>query len=572
MEWFKNLKTAHKIIGLIIVMVFFLVSIGAIGLFSQKNAIDALGKVDQISLPTISVLNTVLKDVLDVRIHSLELTFVENQAKQKEIVANITKLREEYNKKLTEYEKNYMHQHEDDKKLYEETVAKLENYRKYNAKIIELATQGKVQEAQKAYWDSENSFDEFQESLEKLVQIGFTDTDDLVMSSEATGKKAEIVIIVSIVISLLLSIGIGLVISKIITNPINEMLSKVKEIAKGNLTVDKINYISKDEIGELGTAFNVMTDNLRKLVENVMHSVEEISAGSEEMSAATEQTAQGAQQVATSITQLATGSQEQASSVTGCLENINKISKAIQLISENSGETVNISKNTETNADAGRIQAAKAVEKINQIKVTSVDTSKTIKDLGKLSSDIEVIVDLIKNIAGQTNLLALNAAIEAARAGEHGKGFAVVADEVKKLASQSAEATDKITGMIKEIQNKATEAVTAMDNGVNEVEDGVVTIESVGEALESILNAAKEASGNIQEISTEVNSLARNSDNVVKMMEDISSITEESSASAEEISSITEEQTASLEEISASSQSLAKIAENLQKQVAIFKV
>ncbi len=49
-----------------------------------------------------------------------------------------------------------------------------------------------------------------------------------------------------------------------------------------------------------------------------------------------------------------------------------------------------------------------------------------INDLCKLSSDIEQIVDLIKNIAGQTNLLALNAAIEAARAGEHGKGFAVL--------------------------------------------------------------------------------------------------------------------------------------------------
>ncbi len=56
-------------------------------------------------------------------------------------------------------------------------------------------------------------------------------------------------------------------------------------------------------------------------------------------------------------------------------------------------------------------------------KKVSEDISVNISELGQLSSEIEEIVDLIKNIAGQTNLLALNAAIEAARAGEHGKAL-----------------------------------------------------------------------------------------------------------------------------------------------------
>ncbi|MFH0703066.1 MAG: methyl-accepting chemotaxis protein, partial [bacterium] len=168
----------------------------------------------------------------------------------------------------------------------------------------------------------------------------------------------------------------------------------------------------------------------------------------------------------------------------------------------------------------------------------------------------------------------------------HGKGFAVVAEEVKKLAGQSVQATDKITAMIKEIQNKTKIAVSAMGDGVKEVDEGVITIEDVGHSLEQILQAAKETGNHVQEISHEVNNLAKNSDNVVKMMnnissitqeitasaEDISSITEESAASAEEISSITEEQTASVEEINASAQTLAKIAENLQKLISVFKV
>jgi len=73
-------------------------------------------------------------------------------------------------------------------------------------------------------------------------------------------------------------------------------------------------------------------------------------------------------------------------------------------------------------------------------------------------------VNLIRDIAAQTNLLALNATIEAARAGEAGRGFAVVAAEVKSLASQTADATDRIVSQVGAIQGATTEVVDAIQN------------------------------------------------------------------------------------------------------------
>ncbi|HET9637760.1 MAG TPA: methyl-accepting chemotaxis protein [Allosphingosinicella sp.] len=97
---------------------------------------------------------------------------------------------------------------------------------------------------------------------------------------------------------------------------------------------------------------------------------------------------------------------------------------------------------------------------------------------------IESILGLIRDIAGQTNLLALNATIEAARAGDAGRGFAVVAQEVKSLASQTARATDEITGKISAIQQATRQTVDANGSIQKTVEDVQLSAERIREAME----------------------------------------------------------------------------------------
>lgn len=354
--------------------------------------------------------------------------------------------------------------------------------------------------------------------------------------------------------------------------PLKAVVNELKEVSNGNLAVNTVTINSYDEIGELSHAVTVMTKKLRVLIKQVLQGSEQVASSSEELTACAGQSAQAATQVAVSITDLANGTEKQRQSIYDTSAALEQMSTSIQQIATNTNTVAEASEKTAVVANEGGSAVKSAVNQMNIIEKTVMDSAEIVAKLGERSKEIGQIVDTISGIAGQTNLLALNAAIEAARAGEQGRGFAVVAEEVRKLAEQSQDAAKQIATLISEIQGETTVAVAAMNNGTREVKTGGEVVQKAGQSFEKIVSLVNDVSGQIREVSVAIQQMSSGSQQIVAAVRDIDMISKNIAGQTQSVSATSEEQTASMEEIASSSQALATIAQDLHSAVTKFQV
>jgi len=304
---------------------------------------------------------------------------------------------------------------------------------------------------------------------------------------------------------------IGIVIARSISVPVNTATAFAEKIAKGDLSLDvpEVYKGRGDEIGRLASAFQDMTDNLRKAISEATEVASNVGNGSEQISSTAQQMSQGATAQASSAEEVSASVEESAAT--------------IKQNTDNAIATEQISQRTATEAVAGGKAVDEAVAAIKEI------ASK---------------IGIIEEIARQTNLLALNAAIEAARAGDAGKGFAVVASEVRKLAERSQTAAGEITTLAASTVDAATKAGTII-NGI------VPSIKKTADLVQEIASASKEQNAG--------------TDQIGKAMVQLDTVIQQNASASEELASMAEELSGQAEQMNAT-MAFFKLPENMRRR------
>lgn len=348
-------------------------------------------------------------------------------------------------------------------------------------------------------------------------------------------------ILVSTIIAAIVSIIFIAAMSALtITRQIKRILhirNSLEDISDGDADLTKrIELHSRDEIGQLVTAFNAMMDNLQHIMGDLKSQAGAINDATTAIDERTDFSLTATEQIKAQSIEIAQAARIQFESTEDSTHAMEDLARSIQNISDAITDILMKSNRTEGEASEGVAIVQEFMAQLYEIDNSTKAAVEKTSQLVGLSDRIGEFINIITDIADQTNLLALNASIEAARAGDAGKGFAVVAEEVRKLAEQTKKSADEIVAVVENVQTNTKEVAQAINSTSAVVTTGqqiaskaqlsfqtiAAGIESIGDDIETVSSSSEAMSANTEEITASVEhiqQLARQSvENVNKMV------------------------------------------------------
>lgn len=327
----------------------------------------------------------------------------------------------------------------------------------------------------------------YAELAEKLnVIIGQNESVISGAFRQADANERMLMVIIAIIsfvcVICLAGLSVALILS--FTTPLGRAVDVANQAAQGKMTAT-IDISSKDEVGQLLLALDIMISKFRQIITQVRGQADSLTTASAQVSSSSQGVSKGTSEQAASVEEVTSSLEEMSASITQNADNSRQMEQMA-------------------------VKGAKEAEESGKAVVETVEAMKEIAEK----------VSVIEEIAYQTNLLALNAAIEAARVGEHGRGFAVVATEVRKLAERSqtaAEEIGKVAGSSVKMAERAGEMLSAL----------VPLIRKTAELVQEVAAASREQSSGVMQIN--------------QAMGQVDQVTQRNAAAAEELSSTAEE-------------------------------
>ncbi len=449
---------------------------------------------DNMLVPITNLL-TITENFQRIRVNVRDLLDAENAEEIARIKNTIEDLSERINKASDAYETQIVT--EAGQKVFDAFARARNEYRSQLAEMIRMTESGRREEARVLMNGAAKAaaFTE-QETIDALVKYKLERAVQTESANTRLADGSTLIMVLVLLLTSLSSIALGIVLSRSITKPLGVAVAMLAEVAQGDLRSDvPAVYLKRsDEIGSVAKALDMLSRDLRNIVNSIMSASIQVSAGSEQISSTAQQLSQGAT--------------EQAASAEEVSASVEEMAATVHQNSDNSLATESIAKHSSQDAETGGRAVAEAVAAMNQIAAK---------------------IAIIDEIARQTNLLALNAAIEAARAGEAGKGFAVVASEVRKLAERSQGASGEIGDLSRNTVSTATKA---------------------GEIIEGIVPDIRKTSDLVQEIASASREQTSGVEQIAKAMTQLDTIIQQNASASEEMASMAEELNGQAEQLS----------------------
>ena len=294
-------------------------------------------------------------------------------------------------------------------------------------------------------------------------------------------------------LALVVAIAISILISNWIANPILRIAQASEELAAGNFE-QQVAPSQVIEIARLANSFNKMTKQLKDSFEKLNSIISQAD--------------RVGNQIGSSSSQIATTNKELEATAAQQAAFTNQVKATAYQIAANSGQLVKTMENiaqtatsTALTASHGQKNLTEMADAMDRLAEATNSIASRLATMNEKALNITNVVMAIGKVADQTNLLSLNAAIEAEKAGEAGTGFAVVAREVRRLADNSAAASQEIEDMVKDIQSSISQGVMEMDKFSQQVRHHVEVVGRISQQIAQVINQVQSLTPEFEQVS-----------------------------------------------------------------------
>ncbi|KZL88953.1 methyl-accepting chemotaxis protein [Clostridium magnum] len=357
----------------------------------------------------------------------------------------------------------------------------------------------------------------------------------------------------------------------LLVKPLKKGILLADSIANNDLSVN-IETLQQGEAGQMIESLLKAKENLKNLISTIQKSSGKVTLSSEDLNNIIIEANTQVNEINEGIKRLISNSYQNA-------ENIKQTSIALSSITDNSQKTAELAssiaeytKLVKDSAEGGKNSVDSIVGAINDLALNSKNVSSEVLGLEDQSNKITEIVNIISQISSQTNLLALNAAIEAARAGEAGKGFSVVAEEIRKLAEDTNNSLQDIGHLIKDMNMKTGNVVSAVAATKEKVELGVAQSNEVKNSINKIIDSMESTFAMLTDITDGVTTQAASLEEMTATIDDINMTIESGLNVSNDIKEKLSIQEKLFNKIDKTSDELVVLSENMNELTNVFKL
>lgn len=287
---------------------------------------------------------------------------------------------------------------------------------------------------------------------------------------------------------LIVAIAVSYIFGRRVTSGIKKIEKNLRRAAEGDFSFEVNSRLlkRKDEIGAIAKAMDGVKRSLAGMVGSVQETGGHLKESSEGFERKFQKISSGIQrsnQVMENLAEAAAGQATETELVNSKMKELNEVIHVERQESEKLGSSV-----ASMMSDSAKAQ--KSINSLYDITQVTTEAIELVHEQtnrnNESASEINKVVELIKELATQTNLLSLNASIEAARAGEAGRGFAVVAGEIRKLAMESANNAEEIENIVNKLVDNLSLSSEKMDEVSGNVSQQKLQLQKTRKAFESL--------------------------------------------------------------------------------------